>query len=113
MPRARARSRRARTDPGGGAPGASAGPIPAVPSSALRRTSSFSTSLLNYGNEGNEWERTQRRKERKGAKKEIQYKGDAGTGGDTEINWPIGPDSSPHLPIPLVFLLCEIGRAHV
>jgi hypothetical protein len=32
-----------------------------------------------------------------GAKKEIQYKGDTGTGGDREINWPIGPDSFPHL----------------
>src|SRR3990172_4313010 len=38
----------------------------------------------------------ERRKKRKGAGKEI-YKGDTGTGGDREIHWPIGPDSSPHL----------------
>jgi hypothetical protein len=31
----------------------------------------------------------QRRKEQKGAKKKIQYKGDRGTAGDRERNWPI------------------------
>src|SRR3972149_6459474 len=56
--------------------------------------------------------------QRKAAKKEIQCKGDKGTGGDREIDWSMVPDSSPHLLLPphtpsytLQTSFCSLHRA--